>query len=224
MKTMIEIWQGLRLESLKFAHYLPLYERYLTPFRETTGNILEIGVCAGGSLEMWREYFPKARIWGLDIDQNAPRITQLNPWLDRVEILCASIFDPQTVKRLAGIPWTVVIDDGPHRTKQQIATAKALLPALTCPGVYLCEDLFPEQRGKLIPSLPMGRAGAYGWLRGKLGLGFGDWANRLPVRSDVDGAVTGVHKHDGVVVIEKTPCSLYYVDHAGKKDGRYCEA
>ena len=36
----------------------------------------------------------------------------------------------------------IIVDDGSHKTYQQIATFEALLPHLRPGGVYLCEDLY----------------------------------------------------------------------------------
>lgn len=53
----------------KWHHYLPIYERYLSPLRSRPIRMLEIGVSKGGSLQLWRKYFgPEAVIFGIDID------------------------------------------------------------------------------------------------------------------------------------------------------------
>lgn len=45
-----------------------VYEPFLAPVRGRAETIVEIGVERGGSLHMWAEYFPTARVWGVDID------------------------------------------------------------------------------------------------------------------------------------------------------------
>lgn len=224
MKTLAEIWNGLPLASQKYAHYIPLYEWHFEPIRATARTVLEIGVLGGGSLAMWREYFPNAMIYGLDIDPDANRIKQLNPWLDRVEIMIGSIFDHEVLANLASRQWDVVIDDGPHFTRQQIETAKALLPSIQTPGVYWVEDLFPEQRGEFSTAWPLGRHGIYGWARKRVGRTFTQWAQRQRVRANEAGAVTSVHVYDGVTVLEKSKPHPVFVEYRGQKDGRYCEA
>ncbi|MFJ3235794.1 hypothetical protein [Streptomyces sp. NPDC086787] len=57
------------------AHwYTPLYERYFEPYREQQVKVLEIGVggykavdAGGESLRMWKHYFRRGMIYGLDI-------------------------------------------------------------------------------------------------------------------------------------------------------------
>ena len=49
MKSLQELWDehdGRLID--KWAHYLPIYERYFAKFRGTACRILEIGVCHGG--------------------------------------------------------------------------------------------------------------------------------------------------------------------------------
>ena len=57
------------------AHsYTKHYEAHFLPYREEVLNILEIGVggygdptVGGASLKMWRDYFPLATVYALDI-------------------------------------------------------------------------------------------------------------------------------------------------------------
>src|ERR1700722_14148643 len=54
--------------------YTPHYDLHFTPWRRREINLLEIGIGGyaregegGGSLQMWKAYFPHAQIFGLDI-------------------------------------------------------------------------------------------------------------------------------------------------------------
>ena len=58
----------------KWTQYIPLYHRHFSKFRGKDINIMEIGLAAGGSLQLWRKYFgPKAKIYGIDIHQDKKR-------------------------------------------------------------------------------------------------------------------------------------------------------
>jgi hypothetical protein len=65
-------------------NYTPVYEAYLGGHRDRAFSLVEIGLgvkgdrwdakivqgrnTGGASLKMWREYFPRARIYGLDVN------------------------------------------------------------------------------------------------------------------------------------------------------------
>ena len=49
--------------------YLGHYERILGPLRDEPITILEIGVSDGASLRMWADYFTRATIVGVDINE-----------------------------------------------------------------------------------------------------------------------------------------------------------
>ena len=47
--------------------YLNLYEQLLCNKKYTAKNILEIGICTGGSIKLWKDYFVNAEnVYGLD--------------------------------------------------------------------------------------------------------------------------------------------------------------
>lgn len=122
----------------KWVHYLPIYERHFAPFRGKPVKILEIGVSKGGSLELWRKYFgPDAIIFGIDVDPG-----------------CATVADPPTQVRIGsqadegflesviaemGRP-DIIVDDGSHVAKHQLASFRALFPLLKDGGLYMIED------------------------------------------------------------------------------------
>ncbi|OVE80148.1 hypothetical protein BVY02_01255 [bacterium J17] len=124
----------------KWHHYLEIYERHFSRFRNTDVTILEIGVAAGGSLQMWRDYFgPKARIIGVDIDPKCKALAK-EP---QIEIYIGDQADRTFLKKLVkDVPKIdIVIDDGGHTMVQQKTSFEELLPNVSENGVYLVEDL-----------------------------------------------------------------------------------
>ena len=62
----------------KWHHYIPLYDKYFSNFRNRQVRFLEIGVSKGGSLQMWRKYFGEdAIIFGIDIDPECEKYNGL---------------------------------------------------------------------------------------------------------------------------------------------------
>ena len=125
-------------KSSKGHGYLDFYARFLEPWRQSPVRVMEIGVFNGASVRMWRDYFPKGQIIGVDID---PR-TQAYAG-ERIEIHWGDQGDPAALAQLAlrlG-PLDVIIDDGSHIWPHQIQTLQALLPCLRPGGLYILEDL-----------------------------------------------------------------------------------
>lgn len=123
----------------KWHHYLPIYERYFSPYKNLKPRFLEIGVSKGGSLSLWRKYFgPDAIIFGIDID---PSCAALDGKCGQVRI--GSQDDPEflvnVVKEMGGVD--IVLDDGSHFSKHIRASLNILFPLLEDGGVYMIEDL-----------------------------------------------------------------------------------
>jgi hypothetical protein len=127
----------------KWHHYLEIYDRHLQRFRVPRAHpvrILELGIGDGGSLQIWRKYFgAEAKIVGIDIDP----ICQ-----ERVDAGTDAVIGDQSdpavlaaaLGRLGG-GVDIVIDDGSHIGRHQIASFEYLYPRLSEDGVYVCEDL-----------------------------------------------------------------------------------
>jgi hypothetical protein len=187
----------------KWIHYLDVYERHLSRFRDRPFRLLEIGVYHGGSLHLWRRYFgPKAVIFGIDID---PQCATFNGKDGMVRI--GSQDDPaflrSVVDEMGGVD--VVIDDGSHIASHQRASFDILFPLLASDGIYICEDLHTS------------------YWRGFLGGGyrrrttFVETAKRLidDIHSDfhrkpqsvrdAHRIIDGLHFYNSMVVIEKRP-------------------
>jgi len=112
---------------------------------------LEIGVKRGASLRVWEEYFPEARIFGIDIHPKYARSAS-----ERSRVFIGSQTDQEVVRQVtaaAGSGFDLIVDDGSLMSDDQVATLKYLWQFLEPPhGIYAIEDLhadvrFPEQYG-----------------------------------------------------------------------------
>lgn len=115
--------------------YVDLYDRHLRGTRRTTRKVLEIGIYRGASLRMWHDYFPKAEIYGVDINE-VP--------IDhgRIHTLVGSQSDPAMLERLQALgPWDLIVDDGSHKQSDVITTFRALYDSVTPGGFYVIEDM-----------------------------------------------------------------------------------
>ncbi len=120
--------------------YGPVYETLLAPLRDTATCILELGIDKGGSLLAWEEYFTRAHIYGIDIDDksflNSPRVTTIQADLNLYGPLITSI----TESPLRQQSCDLIIDDGPHNVIQQFGCLFILWPYLKPNGYYIIED------------------------------------------------------------------------------------
>lgn len=127
------------------AHfYTQHYQRYFEPLRNHPLRVLEIGV--GGysdlgegasSLRMWKRFFPKAHIVGIDLFDKS-HFSE-----DRITVLQCDQTDAPKLNRISleyG-PFDIIIDDGSHRNEHVISTFQTLFPLLKSPGFYAVEDL-----------------------------------------------------------------------------------
>jgi SAM-dependent methyltransferase len=55
-------------DKAEHSHYLRNYEDYFQPLADREVKLLELGIYKGGSLLLWRDYFTKGIIVGLDLN------------------------------------------------------------------------------------------------------------------------------------------------------------
>jgi demethylmacrocin O-methyltransferase len=124
-------------KSSRVHHYTRVYEPLFAPLRHQPIRLLEIGVGAGNSLRMWHDYFPAAKIFGLDLAQ-AKQFEGLD-----VTVFVGSQADEQTLRRVAAEAgkFDIVIDDGSHRWADQVFACRRLFPHVQPGGFYAIEDL-----------------------------------------------------------------------------------
>jgi hypothetical protein len=138
-----ELAQEFRTDKWGRHFYTPHYQRHLEHLRGERFTLLEIGIGGyarekqgGRSLRMWKHFFPRAQVVGLDIEDKsfveAPRIKAYQ----------GSQVDPEVLERIVaenGRP-QVVIDDGSHRPEHIRETFRLLFPLLADDGIYAIED------------------------------------------------------------------------------------
>lgn len=126
LKELAEKYGTDKLEHL----YCPRYEHHL-PSRDSSFSLLEIGIFKGASLRMWREWFPNAEIYGVDINPGH----QVND-AGIQAFVCDATKEVPEIDNLQ-----VIIDDGSHNSSDIIKTFDLLWPRLKPGGWYVVEDL-----------------------------------------------------------------------------------
>ena len=124
--------------------YTPHYERYFRPIKSRPLNVLEIGVGGyedagqgGASLRMWKSYFRRSRIVGIDL-YDKRHLSE-----DRIDIRQCDQTDENALRQLSSEygGFDIVIDDGSHINEHVIRTFEILFPLLRPEGIYVVEDV-----------------------------------------------------------------------------------
>jgi len=117
--------------------YLPIYEQYFRNLRDQHISLLEIGIAKGHSLRMWKEYFPHAVIYGLDVNYECQLYSQ-----DRIIVKIGDSTNLRMIKEFfQNDMFDIIIDDGSHNPMHQIMSYCVSRPKLKTNGMYFIEDI-----------------------------------------------------------------------------------
>ena len=132
----LALWYGA--DKCSAGHgFAKIYESHVAPLRNQSVTLIEIGVFRGASLRMWRDYFPRGRIFGVDILPDA-----IEARAERIEVFVGDQSDPALLGELLAVSGSpdIVVDDGAHRVDLQLASLAFLWPHLKPGGLYVIED------------------------------------------------------------------------------------
>jgi hypothetical protein len=164
MNTLSEISKKYPTDK-DFTHnyYNSVYEDAFKDMRENVKLLCEIGIggfwkevgwVPGNSLKVWRDYFPNAKVLGLDI--NLHEITDSErislEWLDQSKRDLVIEYS----RKLEN--YDVIIDDGSHNVYDQQITLAYFFRSLKSGGIYVLEDLHSSEEVE-IPE----KAKMWGW-------------------------------------------------------------
>lgn len=118
--------------------YTPFYSQAFAPMRYEPVKLMEIGVGSGESIRTWLEYFPNARVHGVDI-ANQPALEH-----ERYTFTQGDQSKPEFWKEFTdkqGSDWSIIVDDGGHFTNQIVISFNSLWAHIRPGGYYCIEDL-----------------------------------------------------------------------------------
>lgn len=190
-----------------YHFYATHYERHFRTYRKRPITLLEIGIggyedprVGGGSLRMWRSFFPKGRIAGIDIYDKKLHEEA------RIRTFQGSQVDPDflnAVIHTIGAP-DIIIDDGSHLNEHVIESFRLLFPQLAEGGLYVVEDThtsYLESKGGNHRDLNDSKT-SMGYLKQLV-----DSVNAQEVEGRNpqlgDGEIIGIHFYHSLVIIEK---------------------
>lgn len=203
-----QLAKHFKTDKWRIHRYTPHYEAHLGHLRDKRFSLLEIGIggyrndgVGGASLRMWRQFFGRAQIIGLDIEDKSFVDG------DRITSYRGSQVDPVILDRIFDEVGeiTVVVDDGSHRPEHIRETFALLFPRLADKGIYVIEDLqtsyWPEWGGSEDPHDPNTSMALIKDLLD--GLNYEEFVDESyePTYSDLN--IVGIHAYHNLVFIEK---------------------
>ncbi|MDB4330363.1 class I SAM-dependent methyltransferase [bacterium] len=120
-------------------NYTHMYEMLFKGMKNDVKKVLEIGVACGGSVKSWRDYFPNATIYGMDINPNCVSFNE-----ERIKVTIGDATDKEVVKKFIaenGSDFDIIIDDGSHFMTHYVKSFDLLFEHVKSEGLYVFEDL-----------------------------------------------------------------------------------
>jgi hypothetical protein len=131
--------------------YHPYYTKVMGEHRLAVKRVLEIGICGfrdipnnvvGASLFVWRDYFPNAEVYGVDIDGRFIFNDQ-----HRIHTAQCDAYDADALHAalvaFGGLPFDMIVDDAVHDPGPQIKLMNQLGEWMAPGGHYFMEDTGP---------------------------------------------------------------------------------
>lgn len=158
MKTMKEIFDGIFVHDLT-PHRMPdgsiraytdknthhcyvdqVYEELFASYRKSAKKILEVGIYGGGSMLLWKQYFPNAEITALDIQHSVA--VDFFKDEDRITQIIGDAYSDETVNQFKNEEFDICLDDGPHTLESFNLFIDKYLPKVKKGGLLVIEDIY----------------------------------------------------------------------------------
>jgi hypothetical protein len=120
--------------------YTRYYEFYFNDKKNNVKKVLELGVDRGNSLRMWNDYFCNATIYGIDINPRCKKIEN-----NKINVSIGNCNDLTFIDgffNTYGGDFDLIIDDGSHNVKDQIAFFNKAFTYVKSKGIFVIEDVF----------------------------------------------------------------------------------
>ena len=112
--------------------YMDNYEKYFEPLRNKEFVLLELGVSTGASIKTWREYFPNAKVYGID---NNPDCAGEGIFIGSVT---DEMFMQNVLDKIGEV--SILIEDSSHIGWDMIKIFEFIFPKIKSGGYFVLED------------------------------------------------------------------------------------
>lgn len=147
MKKISEYFNKYGSDKCLHHAYEAAYDSMFAIFQDHLPlDILEIGVQFGGSLMAWKDYFPNAKVTGIDIEDT-------RRWKrPDVEMLIMDVKNYKSDRQ-----FDIIIDDGSHQFSDWFWVFQNLSHSLKPHGMLVIEDVVIDEAVKGIKEVQLGK-------------------------------------------------------------------
>lgn len=128
--------------------YTPYYDMLFRHLKDQKILFAEIGIELNASTKMWRKYFSRAKIYGLEFDEkkiiNAKKQGLKNTFYKKIDVSNQKSIK-NTFSKIKK-KFDVIIDDSTHNIDHQINIIKESLHFLKKDGILIIEDIFKDRK------------------------------------------------------------------------------
>ena len=139
-----ELVDNSRSDKNTTHSYLELYQNLLFNKKETAQNVLEVGICYGGSIKLWNDFFPNAIVYGLDIMDKSHVWEEIK---NKEKIVLFTSTDAYNEDFFTNTflntnkKFDFMLDDGPHTLESMILFIQLYSQLMTEDGILIIEDV-----------------------------------------------------------------------------------
>jgi len=139
-ESLVDMCSRYPTDKCPFAHgFVEIYDRIFASERDSMKRFFEIGILNGVSHLMWREYFPNAKIFGIDVKDYSAQSKGSG-----IETFVADQSNREDLKAFIdkyGGDFDVILDDGGHAMDHQQVSLGYLFPYVKSGGIFIIEDI-----------------------------------------------------------------------------------
>jgi hypothetical protein len=139
-----ELVDNSRTDKNTIHSFLPLYQKLLVGKKDTAKNVLEVGICNGGSIKLWSEYFTNATIYGLDIMNIEDVWDEIKNKENIILHTSTDAYNGDFVSENfleKNIKFDFMLDDGPHTLESMKQFIRLYSQLMTDDGILIIEDV-----------------------------------------------------------------------------------
>jgi len=142
--SLVNLVVNERTDKNTVHSYLQVYQQLFNKKKETAVNVLEIGICHGGSIKLWNDFFTNATVHGLDI-KPIEKVWEAIKNNEKIKLYTSTdaydynFFTTNFLDK--NIKFDILIDDGPHTLESMIQFIKLYSQIMKDDGILVIEDV-----------------------------------------------------------------------------------